>query len=309
MGYRIKTVSKLTGVPRNTLLAWERRYGLVMPSRQDNGYREYSDSDIACLQSVKRLLDQGYKVSEAVELIQTVREQGTEGVPRPGCLSVAVLHRTLSETLTSTSTHSPIQVTYSATSAEGFLDEHCDETADILVASLELLGGEPLEALRQSMQQVEATQAIVLYQFATHATLQRLVGANVRLLHGSPRVAVVKQAIEEQAALHQLLTPRRTPLSPPTLPPPAEGTPPRRFDDAQLARLREVRSGIDCECPNHLATMVSSLLAFEAYTRGCEARNPRDAALHSYLSQTTGAARKLLEEMLEAVIVQDQIEI
>ena len=31
MGYRIKTGSDLTGIPKNTLIAWERRYGLVAP--------------------------------------------------------------------------------------------------------------------------------------------------------------------------------------------------------------------------------------------------------------------------------------
>jgi DNA-binding transcriptional MerR regulator len=29
-GYRIKTVGKLLGIPRNTLLAWERRYVFVV---------------------------------------------------------------------------------------------------------------------------------------------------------------------------------------------------------------------------------------------------------------------------------------
>ena len=42
-GYRIKTVASLTGVPRNTLLAWERRYKFVSPVRSGNHYRLYSE--------------------------------------------------------------------------------------------------------------------------------------------------------------------------------------------------------------------------------------------------------------------------
>jgi DNA-binding transcriptional MerR regulator len=80
MGYRIKTVARLTGIPRNTLLAWERRYELVDPTRGDNGYREYSDADIAFLRAVKRLVDQGCKISEAISL---VRSAGAEGSPVP----------------------------------------------------------------------------------------------------------------------------------------------------------------------------------------------------------------------------------
>jgi DNA-binding transcriptional MerR regulator len=74
MGYRIKTVSELLSVPRNTLLAWERRYGLVEPSRLDNGYREYSDRDVETLRALKQLVDSGYKVGEAVSLLQERRD-------------------------------------------------------------------------------------------------------------------------------------------------------------------------------------------------------------------------------------------
>ncbi len=75
MGYRIKTVARLTGIPRNTLLAWERRYSVVEPERSDNGYREYSEADVDLLRAIKRLVDDGYKISEAITL---VREGGLE---------------------------------------------------------------------------------------------------------------------------------------------------------------------------------------------------------------------------------------
>lgn len=72
MGYRIKTVAALTGVPRNTLLAWERRYNLVEPDRAGNGYREYTDADVARIVKIKAYVDKGYKISEAI----TLAEQG-----------------------------------------------------------------------------------------------------------------------------------------------------------------------------------------------------------------------------------------
>ncbi len=68
--YRISTVSEMTGIPRNTLLAWERRYGLLSPERNDSGYRTYSEQDVAKLRRVKEFLDQGYKISEAVALMR-----------------------------------------------------------------------------------------------------------------------------------------------------------------------------------------------------------------------------------------------
>ena len=70
MPYRIKTVADLLGVPRATLLAWERRYSVVSPARHGNGYRAYSEADVDTLRAVKRLVDQGLKVSEAVSQVQ-----------------------------------------------------------------------------------------------------------------------------------------------------------------------------------------------------------------------------------------------
>ena len=54
MAYQIKDVADLTGIPRNTLIAWERRYDVVKPVRAENGYRYYSDEDLKTLLRVKR---------------------------------------------------------------------------------------------------------------------------------------------------------------------------------------------------------------------------------------------------------------
>lgn len=74
MGYRIKTVSEITGIPKNTLVAWERRYGIPDPERLANGYRQYSDADIATLQQLKSAIADGLKISEAVGLVRDHRE-------------------------------------------------------------------------------------------------------------------------------------------------------------------------------------------------------------------------------------------
>ena len=106
MGYRIKTVAELTGISRATLLAWERRYAIVEPSRQENGYREYSDNDLACLQSVKLLMDKGYKVSEAISLIQeaqkAVQSQTRSSAPS---VRIAALHDTLTQQMDATQSY------------------------------------------------------------------------------------------------------------------------------------------------------------------------------------------------------------
>lgn len=69
MAYQIKMVSDMLGIPKNTLIAWERRYQIVDPERTGSGYRVYSDADIARLRRVQGLLDQGYKVGEACRIV------------------------------------------------------------------------------------------------------------------------------------------------------------------------------------------------------------------------------------------------
>jgi MerR family transcriptional regulator, light-induced transcriptional regulator len=70
MSYRIKSVAALTGLTTSTLRAWERRYGLVEPQRTRGGYRVYSEDDVARLSRIKSLLDNGFKVSEAISLVE-----------------------------------------------------------------------------------------------------------------------------------------------------------------------------------------------------------------------------------------------
>lgn len=70
MSYRIKRVAQLTGINAATLRAWERRYGLLSPRRSAAGYRLYTDEDVATLARVKRLMDEGLAIGEAVERVR-----------------------------------------------------------------------------------------------------------------------------------------------------------------------------------------------------------------------------------------------
>lgn len=76
MTYRIKTVEKLTGISRNTITAWERRYGLVEPIKDESGYRAYTETDVARLKRVKALVDQGYQIGEVLTML-------AEPAPKP----------------------------------------------------------------------------------------------------------------------------------------------------------------------------------------------------------------------------------
>lgn len=57
--HRIHRVAKLTGLSKDVIRVWERRYGLVKPLRSPNRYREYSDEEVALLRFVKAQMEQG----------------------------------------------------------------------------------------------------------------------------------------------------------------------------------------------------------------------------------------------------------
>ncbi len=84
MSYRIKTVVELTGIARNTLIAWERRYNLLETRRSDAGYRIYEEVDVAYLRGLKALVDRGVAISEAISRVPAPGQPSSTGdVARP----------------------------------------------------------------------------------------------------------------------------------------------------------------------------------------------------------------------------------
>ena len=53
--YNIQIASKLSGVGTHTLRAWEKRYGAVIPMRNESGRRLYSDDDVEKLRLLSEL--------------------------------------------------------------------------------------------------------------------------------------------------------------------------------------------------------------------------------------------------------------
>ena len=70
--YRIQMVADLTGLSSANLRAWERRYGIPQPQRDENSYRLYSRKDITLVQKMKSFCDQGHAPSVAAKLAQEV---------------------------------------------------------------------------------------------------------------------------------------------------------------------------------------------------------------------------------------------
>ena len=76
----VRVVAQRTGLSSHVLRAWERRYGVVTPTRTEGGQRLYSDSDIARLLLLRTLTAAGGAISQLAqlpsgELSRMVREE------------------------------------------------------------------------------------------------------------------------------------------------------------------------------------------------------------------------------------------
>jgi DNA-binding transcriptional MerR regulator len=65
---RIGELSRRTGVSPELLRAWERRYGLLRPTRTDGGFRLYSAEDERRIRHMQEHLAQGVAAAEAARL-------------------------------------------------------------------------------------------------------------------------------------------------------------------------------------------------------------------------------------------------
>ena len=74
MTLAIAAVERDTGIGKDTLRVWERRYGFPMPSRDSNDERIYPMAQVEKLRVIKRLMDQGHRpgriVAQSMEALQ-----------------------------------------------------------------------------------------------------------------------------------------------------------------------------------------------------------------------------------------------
>src|SRR3954454_11689695 len=65
---RIGELSRRVGVSAELLRAWERRYGLLTPTRTAGGFRLYDDGDERRVRSMLGYLDAGVSAAEGARL-------------------------------------------------------------------------------------------------------------------------------------------------------------------------------------------------------------------------------------------------
>lgn len=67
-GFNIAAVERDTGLSKDVLRMWERRYGFPLPERDANGERVYPAAQVERLRLMKRLMDQGHRPGKLMGL-------------------------------------------------------------------------------------------------------------------------------------------------------------------------------------------------------------------------------------------------
>jgi DNA-binding transcriptional MerR regulator len=305
--YRIGAVSRLTGIPADTLRVWERRYEVVTPTRTPSGTRLYSARDVARLGLIKQLVDRGDAISSVAPLsLDQLRERNRGAVlplegkePQRPC-RVVVLGSTLGRRLTGAAVDlSGLELVGSYTDPGRFTEEAAGLSPDVAVLEYPTVHAEQMREIVDLVSRSGASRGLLVYNFAAAATLERLEARRI-VPRRAPMDAreLSRWCLIAQAAARRSRLPADREMGIDLSRPP----PPRRFDDAALAQIAEASTTVRCECPHHLVDLIGSLAAFEVYSEECEIRNLEDAALHAFLRAATAQARVLMEAALVRVI-------
>ncbi|MBS2969441.1 MerR family transcriptional regulator [Metabacillus sp. KIGAM252] len=81
--YNIKAVSKMLGIQPGTLRAWERRYQMIAPVRNESGHRLYTEDHIRILKWLINKVNKGFSISQAVNLLENTGLPVNEGMIEP----------------------------------------------------------------------------------------------------------------------------------------------------------------------------------------------------------------------------------
>ena len=289
---RSGTAARLAGLSPSTLRIWEHRYGVVAPPRTASGQRSYSMKDVERLRLIKRLTLEGHAISTLAHLdvdALVVLSQGTQ-VPSTGALRVLVVGQTAARKLEGRLRPAPAMV-FDDLGHAGREVAHAG-AADVLVihvSSLHAPMAEEVVALRNNL---PAPNVIVVYSFGAEPVAEALRAAGV---------TVCREPVSSKELARLIIASR------PLVAEAVRGTQtnPRRYSDTELVALTEIPSTVACECPRHLAEIVTLLVGFELYSAECAARNRDDAALHRHLHEVTSAARAMLEQALARLVFEE----
>ena len=303
--YGIGTVGRLTGLRPDTLRAWERRYGLGASHKSATGRRQYTQSDLEHLQLIAALVNDGARIgeianSERKTLEMLLRQRGIRGrealsksKPRAVFVGAALCKWLDSHQGCISGVDALLARMDIAAIEESALAALKD--SDVMVLECASLSRASVTRIKSLHDDALAKRTIVIYQFGNTQWLEDLQAAGIAAMAFPPDAGKLAFAIARNIAeseislgesdLGELMTAK-----------------PRQFGAVELAAAAALESTLDCECPKHIAQLITALIAFEEYSASCSVDNWHEAAVHSCIYAYAGQARHLMEKALRTVL-------
>lgn len=229
---------------------------------------------------------------------------------------IAALHETMPSVLQYASEErmQGLEVVHATAHAPEFLKGLRGHSVDALLLSLDLLGDDPVRAIDRIIKDVQPKVTVVVYAFTRSSILRELGQRDGVQVVRAPitlealRTQLIHSAADSSDGAAQVGGAAAAPRQPVSQVVNQEA-PARVYSDYQLANLQQIRSTVDCECPNQVADVLISLNGFEDYSRQCENKNDEDARVHAMLARASGQARAIMEEAMKRLCRHEGIEI
>lgn len=311
--YQIGTVAALTGLSTHKIRMWEKRYGLVTPDRSQSRNRLYSQYDLERLKLIKILVDSGHAVSRlaaldklALQNLLSQQDRWVSSASDPGLpyeRAVIVSDYIQISDLAGLTQGFPGKISlWTHQQAKQFIGQGDSELSEAELEATILLIDQPslhrddaLEWL-QRIRFHQCPLAILIYQYSDRDTLKAFTSRISRAVKGPMTSDLLERELLVICSHY----------SPVFSVQEAENVP-QRFSRQQLLRFAQMTSSSNCECPQHLATLLLDLINFEQYSSECESKNLADKAMHEYLFRLAGSVRGQLEEALEKLAEMEKI--
>ena len=312
--YRIGAVSKTTGIPVSTLRIWETRYGAFSPVKTEGKQRLFEEHDVSKAMLLKQLSSEGHAISAIANLdLSQLRRmsnlqqsaphhKAAKGEPLTmAVVGLGLANRIESKKFASALQQHTIRVTDVledlATATTAVLSEH----AQVLLIKVNSLQTAVHTSIQALIQKHKFAQTIVIYNFAPEAVVQamKFSGLIVRRepISDSELAELIQSLLFVDQARAQEFGTSGTVISS------------RKYSDDTLARVAGISTNVLCECPRHVAELISQLASFEEYSQECLNKNADDAHLHAYLRSISGSARSLFENALEKIAQHEGIDL
>lgn len=312
--FRIGAVSKTSGVPVSTLRIWEARYGAFSPVKTQGKQRLYDEHDVSKAILLKQLSAQGHAISAIARLDLTqLRRMGHlpnaaqhRQAAHVAPLTLAVVgmgmaNRIESNAFAAVLQKNTIKVTDVLSDLDAASTAVLSEKPQMLLIKVNALQTAVHSTIQRLVQKHKFAQTIVIYNFAPEAVVQamKFSGLIVRRepISDSELAELMQSVLFVDQARAQEFGTSGTVISS------------RKYSDETLARVAGISTNVLCECPRHVAELISQLASFEEYSQECLNKNADDAHLHAYLRSISGSARSLFENALEKIAQHEGIDL